>query len=36
MKPFELTREAKEDLRKIARYTEKRWGRDQRVIYQAI
>lgn len=33
MKPFELTREAKEDLRKIAKYTEKRWGRDQRNLY---
>lgn len=33
MKAFELTREAKEDLRKIARYTEKRWGRDQRYLY---
>ncbi len=33
MKLFELTREAKEDLRKIAKYTEKRWGRDQRNLY---
>jgi len=33
MKAFELTREAKEDLRKIARYTEKRWGRAQRYLY---
>lgn len=33
MKAFKLTREAKEDLRKIARYTEKRWGRDQRYLY---
>jgi len=33
MKPFELTREAKEDLRRIAKYTEKRWGRDQRNLY---
>jgi len=33
MKSFELTREAKEDLRKIATYTEKRWGRDQRNLY---
>jgi len=33
MKPFELTKEAKEDLRKIARFTEKRWGRDQRFLY---
>ena len=33
MKAFELTTEAKEDLRKIARFTEKRWGRDQRFLY---
>lgn len=33
MKPFELTRKAKDDLRKIARYTETRWGRDQRNVY---
>ena len=33
MKSFELSREAKEDLRKIARFTEKRWGRDQRFLY---
>ncbi|HHH89161.1 MAG TPA: type II toxin-antitoxin system RelE/ParE family toxin [Aliiroseovarius sp.] len=33
MKAFELTRKAKEDLRKIARYTEKRWGRNQRYLY---
>ena len=33
MKTFELTKEAKEDLRKIARFTEKRWGRDQRFLY---
>ena len=33
MKAFELTRKAKEDLRKIARFTEKRWGRDQRFLY---
>ncbi len=33
MKPFVLTREAKEDLRKIAKYTKKRWGRDQRNLY---
>ena len=30
MKSFELTKDAKEDLRKTARFTEKRWGRDQR------
>ncbi len=33
MNPFELTREAKEDLRKIAKHIEKRWGRDQRNLY---
>jgi toxin ParE1/3/4 len=33
MKSYELTRGAKEDLRKIAKYTEKRWGRDQRNLY---
>ncbi len=33
MKAFELTREAKQDLRKIAIFTEKRWGRDQRYLY---
>jgi len=33
MKPFELTRKAKEDLRKIAKYTENLWGRDQRNLY---
>ena len=33
MKAFELTKEAKEDLKKIARFTEKRWGRDQRFLY---
>lgn len=33
MKAFELTRKAKEDLRKIARFTEKRWGRSQRFLY---
>ena len=33
MKSFELTREAKQDLRKIARFTEKRWGRSQRYLY---
>lgn len=33
MKSFELTKDAKQDLRKIARFTEKRWGRDQRFLY---
>jgi len=33
LKTFELTKEAKEDLKKIARFTEKRWGRDQCFLY---
>jgi toxin ParE1/3/4 len=33
MKPFELTRAAKSDLGKIAKFTEKRWGRNQRYLY---
>ena len=33
MKLFELTSEAKEDLKRIARFTEKRWGRNQRFLY---
>ena len=33
MKPFELTKEAKKDLRKIAEYTKKHWGRTQRNLY---
>jgi len=33
MKAFQLTREAKQDLRKIAIYTEKCWGRRQRYLY---
>jgi len=33
MKAFELTREAKKDLRKIAIYTENRWGQSQRYFY---
>jgi len=33
MKPFKLTREAKQDLRKIALFTEKKWGREQRYLY---
>lgn len=30
---FTLTRKAKEDLKSIAAYTQKKWGRDQRRIY---
>ncbi|MCF6208981.1 MAG: type II toxin-antitoxin system RelE/ParE family toxin [Ghiorsea sp.] len=33
MKAFALTREAKQDLRIIARFTEQRWGREQRYLY---
>jgi toxin ParE1/3/4 len=33
MRAFELTKEAKGDLRNIARFTEKRWGRNQRFLY---
>lgn len=33
MKPFVLTNAAKADLKAIARFTEKRWGRKQRNIY---
>lgn len=33
MKPFQLTLKAKEDLRDIALFTERRWGRDQRNLY---
>lgn len=33
MKPFALTRKAVSDLQSIARYTEQRWGREQRNGY---
>jgi len=33
MKAFELTHEAKQDLRKIAVYTERQWGREKRHLY---
>lgn len=33
MKPFQLTKEAKNDLRSIAIYTEKHWGKTQRNFY---
>ena len=33
MKPFELTKRAKADLRKIAKHTEDHWGRNQRNLY---
>lgn len=33
MKPFDLTRKAKTDLRAIAVFTEERWGSDQRNTY---
>jgi toxin ParE1/3/4 len=33
MNTFSLTRRAKADLKSIAKFTEKRWGREQRYIY---
>lgn len=33
MKPFQLTKKAKDDLQDIAIFTQRRWGRDQRNIY---
>ncbi|WP_431065242.1 type II toxin-antitoxin system RelE/ParE family toxin [Methylotuvimicrobium sp.] len=33
MKAFELTQAAKKDLREIAKFTEIRWGRNQRYLY---
>lgn len=33
MKAFELTQKAKQDLRNIAVYTEKKWGREKRYLY---
>lgn len=33
MKPFTLTTKAKSDLKQIAKFTEKRWGREQRNLY---
>ena len=33
MKPLALTRKAKADLQGIARYTEQRWGKEQRNLY---
>ena len=33
MNTFTLTRRAKADLKSIAKFTEKRWGREQRNIY---
>jgi len=33
MSSFTLTRRAKADLKSIAKFTEKRWGRTQRYIY---
>lgn len=33
MKPFVLTRKAVSDLHAIARYTEQRWGSEQRNLY---
>lgn len=33
MKPFHLTQKAKEDLKDIAIFTQRRWGKGQRNIY---
>ncbi|REL24214.1 type II toxin-antitoxin system RelE/ParE family toxin [Thalassotalea euphylliae] len=33
MKPFQLTAKAKSDLKDIALFTQRRWGREQRNIY---
>ena len=33
MRSFSLTNAAKADLRNIARFTEERWGREQRKLY---
>jgi toxin ParE1/3/4 len=36
MKQFELTNDAKSDLRKIAIYTKNKWGKEQRNKYLSI
>jgi len=36
MPKFLLTRQALEDLREIGRYTQERWGREQRRHYLAL
>jgi len=36
MSRFSLTKQAIEDLREIGRYTQKRWGQDQRRHYLAL
>jgi len=36
MPKFLLTRQALEDLREIGRYTQERWGREQRRYYLAL
>ncbi len=33
MKPFALTQKAKTDLKEIAKFTMKRWGREKRNLY---
>ncbi|PMO40024.1 plasmid stabilization protein ParE [Vibrio splendidus] len=33
MTPFQLTNKAKSDLKDIALFTERRWGREQRNVY---
>lgn len=33
MKPFDLTQKAKDDLKEIAKFTMRRWGREKRNLY---
>ncbi len=34
MQPFELSKDAEEDLREVARYTLKKWGKEQLAEYR--
>ena len=36
MRPYELTREAAADLREIARYTQRQWGKEQQQRYAGL
>lgn len=36
MRPYELTREAEADLREIARYTQRQWGKEQQRRYAGL
>ena len=36
MRPYELTREAEDDLREIARYTRRQWGKEQQRRYAGL